>query len=228
VPPSRFLNICRSQFVPRVLTLEESARFLHSCKSLQPTRCYPLRGLVHGTALTLLLLTGLRVGEALTLHVGEVDLTRGLLHVHHAKFGKSRLVPMADDLTECLQDYHCKVDRYFGKRDEKAPFFPSPKGAFYTICALRHTFRKVLCLAGINSSGRGKRPRLHDLRHSFATNRLLLWYRQEADLNAKLPLLATYLGHVNISSSQRYLHLTQDMLGEIVRRHQTHFGHLIS
>ena len=68
--------------------------------------------------------------------------------------------------------------------------------------------------------------RLHDLRHSFAVLRLLLWCEQNVDLGAKLPLLATYLGHVGLASSQRYLQLTQDLMGEITRRHQARFGYL--
>ena len=73
-----------------------------------------------------------------------------------------------------------------------------------------------------------RRPRLHDLRGTFAIHRLLLWYEQNVDLEAKLPLLATYLGHVGLESSQRYIQLTRDLLGEVVRRHQAYFGHLIT
>jgi len=72
-----------------------------------------------------------------------------------------------------------------------------------------------------------RRIRLHDLQHSFAVLRLLLWCEQNADLAAKLPLLAAYLGHTGLASSQRYLQLTQDLMGEITRRHQAHFGYLI-
>jgi integrase len=71
------------------------------------------------------------------------------------------------------------------------------------------------------------RIRLHDLRHSFAVLRLLLWCEQDIDLGAKLPLLAMYLGHVGLASSQRYLQLTRDLMGEITRRHQARFGYLI-
>jgi hypothetical protein len=68
---------------------------------------------------------------------------------------------------------------------------------------------------------------LHDLRGTFAVHRLLLWYQQDADLTAKLPLLSTYLGHVGLGGTQRYLQLTKDLLGEVTRRHQERFGHLI-
>jgi site-specific recombinase XerD len=69
---------------------------------------------------------------------------------------------------------------------------------------------------------------VHDTRHSFAVLRLLLWYQQGADVGAQLPALATYLGHVGLSSSQRYLHLTEDVVGEVMRRHDARFGYLIT
>jgi len=228
VPPTHFLRIRRSSFVPRVLTLEESARFLGSCACLPPGCASPLRGVVHGTVLTLLLMTGLRVGEALHLTLDDVDLNSGVLHIRNAKFGKSRFVPMANDVTERMRDCCRRVVRHFGKRPGEAPFFPGPKGAPCSIGVIRISFQRVVNLAEIGPSGRGTVPRLHDLRHSFATNRLALWYRQGTNPSAKLPSLATYLGHVGIASSQRYLHFTDDMLGETIRRHQVRYGYLIS
>jgi integrase len=82
--------------------------------------------------------------------------------------------------------------------------------------------------AGIPYLGCGKGPRLHDLRHTFAVQRLLLWYEQGVDLTAHLPFLATYLGHVGLAGTQRYLRLTEDLVGEVTRRHAARFGHLIT
>jgi integrase len=86
----------------------------------------------------------------------------------------------------------------------------------------------VLARADIPRHSAGRALRLHDLRHGFAVLRLLVWYQQEADLGARLPALATYLGHVGLASSQRYLQLTADMVGEISGRHERRFGYLIS
>ena len=88
-------------------------------------------------------------------------------------------------------------------------------------------FRRALARAEIPYLGPGKGPRLHDLRHGFAVHRMILWYRQGADLNARLPILATYLGHVGLTSSQRYLRVTEDLVGEVTRRYQLRFGSLI-
>lgn len=228
VPERNFLPIRRSTFVPRVFTLAEGRRFLKACLALSPGRCSPLRGIAHGTALALLYLTGLRAGEALGLSIEDVDLASAVLRIRRGKFGKSRFVPIAADLNEKLRRCRQTVERQLGPRPSDAPFFPSPRGGRYSVCALRDSFHGVLAVAGIRDVQHGKGPRLHDLRHTFACHRMTLWYRQNQDLRAKLPLLAVYLGHVSLLSSQRYLRVTEDVLNEITRRHQVRFGHLIT
>jgi len=228
IPPSRFLGIRRNLFIPRIFTRAEARLFLQACACLSKGRSSPLRGMVHGTALMLLYLTGLRLGEALSLNLEDVDLIQGVLKIRQGKFGKSRLVPMAPDLTYRMRQCRRFVERFVDLRPSSGCFFPGPKGARCTKHALRYSFRKVLTAASIPWLGAGKGPRLHDLRHSFAVHRMILWYEQGADLGTKLPLLATYLGHVSLSSSQHYLRLTEDLLGEVTRRYQSRFGHLIT
>jgi integrase/recombinase XerD len=228
IPPRNFLKIPRRPYVQRILTREEGKRFLAACASFPRARCSPLRGVVHGTALTLLYVTGLRLGEALRLTVGDVDLSRGLLQVRQTKFGKSRLVPISSDMMQRLQECASLVEQRLGSRPSTALCFAGPTGKPVSPNALRASFRDVLARAAIAPAGAGRRPRLHDLRGTFAVHRLLRWYEQDADLEAKLPLLVTYLGHVSLRSSQRYLQLAKDLLGEVTRRHQAHFGHLIT
>lgn len=226
IPPNNFLGIHRRPYVQRILTREEGRRFLAVCASFPRARSSPLRGVVHGTALTLLYVTGLRLGEALRLTIADVDLSRGLLHVRQTKFGKSRLVPIRADLIQRLRRCHGSIEQRLGVRPSDALFFVGPRGKPVSPTALRASFREILTEAGITGQG-GRRPRVHDLRGSFAVHRLLLWYEQNQDLEAKLPLLVTYLGHVSLRGSQRYLQLAQDLLGEVIRRQQAHFGHLI-
>jgi integrase len=228
IPPRNFLGIHRHPYVQRVLTREEGRRFLTACASFPPARCSPLRAAVHGTVLILLYLTGLRLGEALRLTIGDVDLARGVLRVRQTKFGKSRLVPISPDVAERLRECGHAVAQRLGARPDDARFFPGPRGKPISATALRASFHAVLARAGIAPAGAGRRPRLHDLRGTFAVHRLLRWYEQGADLEAKLPLLVTYLGHVSIRGSQRYLQLARDLLGEIIRRQQERFGHLIT
>jgi integrase len=210
-----------------VLSREEGRRFLQACGQLPSDRRSPIRGVVLGTALRLLYLTGLRLGELRRLTHADVDLDTGVLRIHHTKFGKSRLVPMAPDLTKRLADCRDVVRDRLGVCLD-APFFPHCTGRRYSATAVRQALQQTLDLAGIPRVSGGRRLRVHDLRHSWAVLRLTLWCEQNADLGAKLPLLATYLGHVELASSQRYLQLTQDLVVEVTRRHQARFGHVIS
>jgi site-specific recombinase XerD len=145
------------------------------------------------------------------------------------KFGKTRFVPMAADLTERLQDYRKMAMGEFKSNRPNDAFFPCPDGRRPTPRkSLYNSFRCVLQIAGIEHLGRGKGPRLHELRHSFAVLRLLRWYESNADLQTKLPLLATYLGHIGMTTSQVYLHMTTDMADEVIRRQINRFGDLIT
>ena len=152
-----------------------------------------------------------------------------MLRIRDTKFGKSRLVPLAADVAARLA--HCRdaLTDELGKRTPGEPFFPAPSGQPYSLSALRNAFHAVLAAAEI-PRWQGKRSlRLHDLRHSFAVLRLTLWYRQQASLGNLLPALATYLGHVGIASTQRYLQLTEDVVADdLTRRYATRFGHLLS
>jgi len=228
VPGPRFLGIVRRAFVPRVLSREEGRRFLQACGQLRPDRRSPIRGTVLSTALRLLYLTGLRLGEVLRLTHADVDVGAGVLRIHHTKFGKSRVVPVAPDLARRLGQCQSVVRDRLGVCRPETPFFPHCTGRRYSATALREAFHQTLDIAGIARVSGGRRLRVHDLRHSWAVLRLTLWCEQDADLGAKLPLLATYLGHVGLASSQRYLQLTQDLVAEVTRRHQSRFGYVIT
>jgi len=226
VPDRRSLRIVRRKFVPRVLSRYEGKRFLKACAGLSPGQASPLRAAVLGTALRVLYLVGLRAGELLRLTQADFDCKAGTLLIRNSKFNKSRLVPIAPDLVKQVVDCSVVTGERYGHSLPNSPLFPSPQGGQYSITALRGAFHQALKDAGIARTA-DNRIRLHDLRHSFAVLRLLLWCEQNVDLGAKLPLLATYLGHIGLASSQRYLQLTRDLTGEITRRHQARFGYLI-
>lgn len=229
VPPRRFLGIRRTKPVLRILSREEARRFFEACDTLSDSARYPHRGLIHGTALRTLLLTGMRRGELLALRQRDVDLDGGVLFVQRGKFGKSRYVPLAADGVRLLRAYAEALHVHAGGRTHDAAFFPGPDGL--RSCeptGLYWSFRTVLDRIGIVHRGRGEGPRLHDLRHCFAVLRLLSWYEQGADLNVKLPLLATYLGHLGIETCQIYLHMTRDLVGEVTHRFEERFGSLIT
>lgn len=228
IPGPRFLAINRDGFVPRVLTRDEGRRFLQTCATFASPHRSPLRNTILGTALGLLYLTGLRAGEVLHLTEADVDLDAAVLRVRQTKFGKSRLVPIARDVATRLHHCRAEIARHFGSRLAESPFFPAPSGRCYSKSALTKAFHDVLAAAGIPRQSGGRSLRVHDTRHSFAVLRLLLWYQQGADFRTKLPALATYLGHIGLTSSQRYVQLTEDMVGEVMRRHDARFGYLIT
>ena len=161
--------------------------------------------------------------EGLKLRVRDVDLSQGIVTVRQGKFRKDRLVPLALSLVNRLRKYAASLEN----RPLDAILFPAPDGGPFSLRTVYGLFRKLLLKCGIAHAGRGKGPRIHDLRHTFAVHTLLRWYRDGEDLDAKLPLLATYLGHQHLSGTQRYLHLTAELFPEITARVDALFGEVI-
>jgi integrase/recombinase XerD len=222
--PDRSLSAkASSRFSPRILTHTEVQQLLQAVDQLTPTARSPLRHLIMPEVFRLLYGCGFRVSEVLHLRVADVDLDRGILTVREAKFGKDRLVPPALPLVQRLQRYAAS----FGTRRPDAFFFPSSSGGPCSLEAVYCVYRESLLRCGIPHAGRGKGPRVHDLRHAMAVHTLLRWYREGADLDAKLPVLATYLGHQSLAGTQRYLHLTAELFPEIAVRANTAFGDVI-
>jgi integrase/recombinase XerD len=223
VPDSTLAARNRSSFVPRMLTDGELREFFQAVDALKPTARSPLRHFIMPEVFRLLYGCGFRVGEVLKLRVRDVDLNQGIITVRQGKFRKDRLVPPALALVNRLRKYAAN----FEKRRPDAIFFPGPNGGPFSLRTVYTLFRKLLLQCGIPHAGRGKGPRIHDARHRFAVQALLRWYRDDADLDAKLPLLATYLGHQNLSGTQRYLHLTAELFPEITARADAAFGGVI-
>jgi integrase/recombinase XerD len=210
-------------FVPRILSREEIGRLLKTVDQFVPTARSPLRHLIMPEIFRLLYGCGFRLGEVLNLHVGDVDLNQGVVTVRQGKFCKDRLVPLALSLVNRLKACAAAL----GNRSDDATFFPSRDGGPYKLRTIYGLFRKLLLQCGMAHGGRGQGPRVHDLRHAFAVHTLLRWYREGADLDARLPLLSTYLGHQHLSGTQRYLHLTAELFPEVIARVDAAFGDVI-
>lgn len=221
--PDRSLTAKAVPFSPHILTPAEVQQLLQAVDELPPVAWAPLRHVIMPEVFRLLYGCGFRLGEVLHLRVADVDHDRGVLTVREAKFGKNRLVPPVLPLVQRLR-------RYAGNLEDRSPdayFFPSPHGHAWSHSAVYRLYRKLLLRCGIAHPGRGKGPRIHDLRHAFAVHTLLRWCREGVDLDAKLPVLATYMGHRSLAGTQRYLHLTAELFPEITVRSNSAFGDVI-
>jgi len=205
------------QFVPYIFSHEELQRLLDAsacCESprnkLRPYTCRMLILLLYGA--------GLRISEALSLTLADVDLPAGVLTIRESKFYKTRLVPMSPALTGALGTYVAQRAKEHSTQLNTALFLTRAATPL-----LRHTaeniFSRLRVRAGVlRHDGARYQPRLHDLRHAAAVHRLVSWYRQGADVQRLLPQLATYLGHVHIAATQRYLTMTAELLREASQR----------
>jgi integrase len=199
---------------PRILNDAELKRLLSATLCLSPR--HPSRGRTMHTVVGLLASAGLRSGEALRLDRADVDLVEGVLLVRKTKFRKDRLVPVHPTTRNVLRAY--ARDRDISFPEPRSPaFFLSLRGGRLSAGALGVAFRKACSLAGLDQiSPRAMRP--HDLRHRFAVERLAAWHREGVDVQALLPLLATYLGHVRYSDTAYYVTGTAELLGAAARR----------
>jgi site-specific recombinase XerD len=178
--------------------------------------------LQHTTFRTLLLTiygAGLRPSEALRLRCCDIDLYERLLTIWDTKFFNSRLVPFGTALSVALGAYHRARQQLPMPAGVHSAFFASPMGAAITLSRLEKVFARLRTHAGVQGlPGTRWQPRLHDMRHAFAVHRLVAWYREGADVQACLPLLSTYLGHVNPTGTQAYLTMTPELLAEASKR----------
>ena len=168
----------------------------------------------------------MREGEAVRLDRDDVDLEQGLLTIRDSKFGKSRQVPVHPSTVDALAGYARRRDARRPRRDGRRHHQPPSGASFFTSTTgtrlLRDNVSTVFgCLvrdAGLTWSGHPRPPRCHDLRHSFAVNTLIRWYRQGLDVEQRLPLLSTYLGHVAPKSTYWYLSAVPELLELIADR----------
>ena len=229
--PDQALFPPRHQYVqPYIFSEKEIAHLLDVTRTLLTTRAYPLRSLVFRLGIGLLYTTGLRRGELLRIRVGDCDPRAQTLFVRPSKFHKSRLLPLSLDTTQEIEDYLAARRAHLPLTiADEAPLFWNGSSIVrsYTGTALRRVFHTLLQQAGIRKPD-GQFPRLHDVRHSFAMNVLLRWYRAGVDVHAKLPLLATYMGHVSIASTQYYLRFIEPLANAASERFAACYGGVVA
>lgn len=171
------------------------------------------------TLIGLLAATGLRIGEAINLDRGDVDWDEGVLLIRESKFGKSRLVPLHPSATRALVE-HAELRDATVPQSKDPSFFVSLTRKRLSYAVVCQTFRVLVDDAGVGSDA-ASRPRLHDLRHTFAVRTLLQWYRGGEEVQAKLPALSTYLGHREPASTYWYLSAAPELLALAADRQNT-------
>lgn len=216
------INSGSTDFVPHIYTDSELARIFNAADNLPSFSNCPNRVPVVSLLVRLLYSCGLRVSEALSLKMKDVDLENDVLTILESKFKKSRYVPMTPELAERCKKYARNIRKNAAADDW---FLPAPDGGRYSNRAICTTFRTLLYDAGIPYTGRG--PRLHDLRHTFAVNCLKKWVLSGNDINSMLPVLSAYLGHKNLKGTQYYLRLTAEMYPYITESVEKQFGSVI-
>ena len=172
----------------------------------------------------LLSVSGLRLGEARNLKLQDVDLEAALLTVRGAKFGKSRLVPLHASTCNVLADYIARRNRHWRARPVSPYLFVSGWGNRLDSGDIHRTFYALSRQIGLRGLADSHGPRLHDMRHRFATNTLVRWYRSNQDPERRLPILSAYLGHVHVADTQWYLSGSPELMREAMRRLEHRWG----
>ncbi len=209
VPPTDLLPAPQShRAVPYLYSDEDIAALLAAAGILSSA----LRVLTYQTLIPLLAVTGMRVGEAIRLDRKDVDFEAGVLTIRLSKFGKSRELPLHASTLDALRAYLRRRDRLHPKT--KAPsLFISTAGTRLLYCNVNWTFLRLVRQAGLKPRSKACRPRLHDLRHSFAVRTIIDAYRANTNVAVRLPLLSTYLGHLHPANTYWYLSAAPELLG---------------
>jgi len=216
IPPWNLLPHPPKRAHLHLYTNDEIRQLLQSARALGG-----LRGQTYCCLFGLLAVTGLRISEAMNLRSDEVDLRQGIVLVTGAKFGKTRLVPLHPSTVKVLASYVRQRDRAFNR--DLPRFFISTRGCRMEIGKVHRTFYKLSRQIGLRGPQASHGPRLHDFRHRFAVETLLEWYRSGNDVERRLPVLSTYLGHVDVRDTYWYLTVCPELMGLAVKRLERHW-----
>lgn len=219
IPSPALLPFQPKRARPYLYTDDEIRRLL--CAALDmPCRFRrdELRRFTYHCLFGLLSVSGLRLGEALNLELQDVDLKAGVLMIRGAKFGKSRLVPLHASTCKVLAAYIARRQRHWGDQAVSPYLFVTGWGNRLDTGEIHRTFYTLSRQIGLRGASDSHGPRLHDMRHAFASNTLVRWYQNDQDPERLLPILSAYLGHVHVADTQWYLSGSPELMGEAMRR----------
>ncbi len=213
----------RGAHQPYIYSNSQLQALMAAASQLSPENS--LRPHTYRSLLGLLYSTGIRIGEALALNLMHFHRKEQMLYIAEGKFRKDRWAPLSDSTCQALQQYF-NIRLLMTPRSPDSAFFINQRSCRLHYCTVNQTFRHLLRQCNIHHS-KHTGPRIHDIRHTFAVHRLLAWYRDGKDVNARLPWLATYMGHVDIHSTQVYLRATPELIEQVHRRFHNHYLHQV-
>jgi len=219
IPPSHLLSQQPNRATPYIYSDKEIRQLLEACRLL------PSLGLRHHTYFTffeLMAVTGCRISELISLNRNDFDIKNNWIIIRNSKFDKSRLLPLHQTTMRQLKKYSEIRDRFL-VLDVNA-FFISDQGTRITGWSARYVFIQISKQIGLRGLSDSHGPRIHDLRHTMAVRTLLNWYRKGIDVNKKITLLSTYLGHKKPTDTYWYVTGTHDLLAKAATRLENNIG----
>jgi integrase len=219
VPPVDLLPGRTRRATPYLYSEQNIAALITAAGTLRT----PHRVATYRTLIALLAVTGMRVGEAISLDRDDLDAANGLLVIRNGKFGKSRELPLHPSTVTALGAYLCRGDRPHRPPNTPA-LFVSTAGSRLLYTNVQPTFHQLVCRAGLQPRSAACRPRLHDMRHGFAIRTIMDGFRDGGDPGARLALLSTYLGHVDPGKTYWYLSAAPELLELAGERLEHHLG----
>lgn len=220
IPFKRLLGSSKRRLTPHIYSDEEITALLQAASQLKPADSLQPRTYV--TLFGLLACTGLRISEALNLSTQDLDLRSNIITVNRTKFKKSRLIPIQSSTSQALQDYLIFRDACHPEAKAEK-FFISKNGIALNYRQVLYVFMNLRLHMGWAKTGQ-RPPRIHDLRHTFAVNRLLKWVSEGEDLDRKIFALSVYLGHAQVTDTYWYLSAVPALLAVVSKRFENFAG----
>lgn len=215
IPPNALLPYQPKRARPYFYTDDDVLRILKGALNL--SRSTPFKRRSYHCLIGLLVVSGMRIGEVINLKVANVDLAAGVLTVEGAKFGKSRLIPLHPSTQRVLAKYLSCRKKFLNGRSA-IHLFVSNLGNRLDVAQVRRAFYVISKKIGLRAQKSSTGPRLHDFRHLFARNTLLRWHQNGENVEALLPVLSTFLGHVHVADTYWYLTSCPELMGATAKR----------
>ena len=214
----------RQTLRPYIFSKEQIQQILHDAGCMPDIPFFAHRGITYQMVFATLYCLGLRISELCRLCLSDIDFENGFVLIRPSKFYKSRLLPLGPKYLHKMKHFVKISHVAFHEDREEAPLFLSYYGKRMQRGSIGRVFRNLANQMGLKPKSGQRGPSLHSFRHTFAVHRLLRWYRQGEDVQAKLPLLSVFLGHVDIGSTQIYLDMIPELLEQVHLRFESYCG----